>query len=60
MKCRCQNDNFQGTYCQDEVTRSKIDGINSPAAVVVPVFLIIIVILTAAGLYIYWKRKQGM
>jgi len=31
----------------------------TPAAVIVPVLLIVIVILTAIGLYFYWRRKTG-
>lgn len=71
--CKCQNggtcnedttcdceENFSGTYCENEVRRVRTMGASTPAAVIVPVFLIVIVILTSAGLYIYWRRRQAL
>ena len=57
--CQCE-ENFSGTYCDNEVRRVRTRGGSTPAAVIVPVFLIVIVILTSAGLYIYWRRKQAL
>jgi hypothetical protein len=51
MKCACEP-NYSGSYC--ETMRD-----SSAAAVIVPVLLIIIVILTSAGLYMYYRPKQG-
>ena len=56
--CQCE-DNFSGSQCETEVTKVRTFGVSSPAAVFVPVFLIVVVILTAGGLYVYWRRKQA-
>ena len=42
-----------------QVRRVLTFGESSKAAVIVPVFLIIIVILTSAGLYIYYRRNPA-
>jgi len=72
--CRCQNggvcidentchceDDYYGRYCEIGKTPIDAGGVRgTPAAVIVPVLLIVIVILTAIGLYFYWRRKAGL
>ena len=55
--CECEKD-FSGTYCENEVRRVPTHGSSTPSAVVLPVLLILIVILAATGLYLYWRNKQ--
>ena len=58
-ECDCK-ENFVGQYCDvrrdDVATFSRA---SSPAAVIVPVFLIVIVIICAVALYVYYQRKSG-
>ena len=56
--CQCDED-FSGTFCENEVRRVPTYGASAPAAVVVPVFLVVIVILSAIGLYIYMRKRQN-
>ncbi len=58
MRCDCDKD-YSGTYCENEVRRVRTLGESSPAAVIVPVFLIVIVIMSSAGLYIYYRKRGG-
>lgn len=56
--CQCE-ENFTGKYC--DVRRDAIIGTKagSPAAIVVPILLIIMVIVCAISLYVYYQRKRG-
>jgi len=54
--CACEP-NFTGRYCENEVQRIPLHGAGTPAAVVVPVFLIVIIIFLAVGLFLYWRKK---
>lgn len=56
--CECEED-FSGDYCENEVRRVLTIGGSSAAAVIVPVFLIVLVILTAIGLFLYWRTKRA-
>ena len=58
MRCACDTD-YSGTHCENEVRRVLTFGESSKAAVIVPVFLIVIVVLTSAGLYIYYRRNPA-
>lgn len=58
MKCACEP-NYSGSYCETTVHIVPTMRDSSAAAVIVPVLLIIIVILTSAGLYMYYRPKQG-
>ena len=58
--CHCEDD-YYGRYCEIGKTPIDAGGVRgTPAAVIVPVLLIVIVILTAIGLYFYWRRKAGL
>lgn len=57
--CECKED-FSGRYCETEVRRVPTTGATAPAAVVVPVFLLVIVIVAVIAFYVFWRRGQGM
>ena len=57
-ECRCE-ENFTGEYCdigKDAIIGSKA---GSKAAIAAPVILIIMVIICAISLYVYYQRKRG-
>ena len=57
-QCACP-DNFVGQYCDIRRDGTGLQRASSPAAVVVPVILIIAVIVCAMALYVYYQRKRG-
>ncbi|XP_040583657.2 LOW QUALITY PROTEIN: low-density lipoprotein receptor-related protein 2 [Lepeophtheirus salmonis] len=74
LRCQCKNggicrengscdclDSFDGAYC-DSLVHSRVSKapLSSKASIYVPVFLIVIVIITAIALYIYWRRNRGL
>ena len=56
--CRC-TDNFVGKYCGNGKQYVGPGKSSSTAAVFVPIFLIIVVIISAVALYVYYQRKRG-
>ncbi|QQP37705.1 Uncharacterized protein FKW44_018081, partial [Caligus rogercresseyi] len=57
LSCECL-DSYNGAYCDSfvfsEVSKAPT---STSASIYVPVFLIVVVIITAIALYIYWKRN---
>ena len=56
--CDC-TDNYEGQHCQIKREPTTRAGASSAAAVFVPIFLIILVIISAVALYVYYQRKRG-
>ena len=50
---------YEGQYCQIKREKTTRAGASSAAAVFVPIFLIILVIMSAVALYVYYQRKRG-
>ena len=63
-ECRCMSDEagnplFVGKFCDVRKEAAGVGRSSSTAAVFVPIFLIIIVIISAVALYMYYQRKRG-
>lgn len=56
-QCRCP-EGYTGPFCEHSKKKISKAGVSN-AAVIVPVLLITLVILTSAALYIYYHRKSG-
>ena len=57
-ECKCE-ENFVGQYCDVRRDVALHTRASTPAAVIVPVLLIIFVIISAVALYVYYQRKRG-
>ena len=56
--CNCPT-NFEGNYCEDHIPRSRITG--GPltfANTILPLLLVIIALLLASGLFLYFKKRN--
>ena len=63
-ECQCMTDEagnplFVGKFCDVRKEAAGVGRSSSTAAVFVPIFLIIIVIISAVALYVYYQRKRG-
>merc|ERR1712012_788431 len=56
--CLCP-DSYVGAYCEHSKKFIGAGKSGSTAAVFVPIFLIIVVIVSAVALYVYYQRKRG-
>lgn len=55
--CKCRP-NYEGNYCDDYIPRSRITGSNTATSVVLPIFLVCILLILAATLFMYFKKKN--
>ena len=55
--CKCRP-NFEGSDCSDYIPRSRIYNNNSTANVVFSIFIVLLVLVVASALYLFFKKKN--